>query len=355
MIKASASSLDRIAACPGSHVAEQGLPYKPSDAAAEGTLLHDVMSGQRDTKGLTTAQRRYINYCGEQGRALLAEHVDAEKPEIVKEWYSQARLLDSIVSTKLDFVAWGDTKALVIDWKFGHNPVDRAEVNLQLRPYAIIAAQEKPGIQSVVVAVVQPTVAPEDRVTVAEYTRDDILQAKAEINAILVDAAKPDAPRVPGAHCKYCKALGTTRCPESAEVATTLVPLTKSQVMPVGAELAKFIDAWKIMEPMVKALMEHAREQLQADPSSVPGYELTPDIPIRTLPDVEAAWAAAEAAGITADQFMLACSVSIGPLEEAMRKKFSWRAKDTRAEFGKIMGEAITMETKRGSIKRVKE
>jgi hypothetical protein len=46
--------------------------------------------------------------------------------------------------------------------------------------------------------------------------------------------------------------------------------------------------------------------------------------------------------------------VSIGPLEEAMREKFGWRAKDTKAEFAKIMGEAITMETKRGSIRRSK-
>ncbi len=354
MIKASASSLERIAACPGSHAAEQGLPYKPSDAAAEGTLLHEVMSGARDTKGLKSAQRRYINFCGEQGRSLLAEHVDAEKPEIVKEWYSQARLLDSIVSTKLDFVAWGDTKALVIDWKFGHEAVDRAEVNLQLRPYAIIAAQEKPSTEVVSVAVVQPTVSPEERVTVAQYTREDIQQAKEEVNAILWAASKTDAPRTPGAHCKYCKALGTNRCPESVDVATSLIPLTKAQVMPVGAELAKFVNAWQILKPMGEALMEHAREQLLADPDSIPGWVLTPDIPIRKLNNVDVAWAAAESAGVSAEQFMGACTVSIGPLEEALREKFGWRAKDTRNEFAKIMGEAITMETKRGSVKRAK-
>lgn len=355
MIKASASNLDRIAACPGSYTAEQRMPYKPSDVAAEGTLLHDVMSGQRDTKGLTTGQRRYINYCGEQGRLLLAEHVDSDKPETTKEWYSQARLLDSIVAAKLDFAAWGEKKALVIDWKFGHDPVDRAEVNLQLRPYAIIAAQEKPGIEITTVAIVQPTVAPEDRVTVCQYTREDILQAKEELNAILRTAEQNPDKRIPGAHCRYCKALGTSRCPESVQVAQTLIPLTKAQVMPTGAELAKFVAAWQIMKPMGEALMEHAREQLLADPQSIPGWYLTDDIPIRKLNDVEAAWAAAEAVGITAEQFMAACSVSVTPLEEAMRAKFGWRAKDTKSEFRKIMGDAITMETKRGSIKRVKE
>ena len=352
MIKASASSLDRIAACPGSHAAEQGMPYKPSEAAAEGTMLHDVMSGVRDTKGLTSGQRRYISYCSEQGRALLAEHVDGEKPEVVKEWYAQARLLDHIVSAKSDFTAWGDTKALVIDWKFGREPVDRAEVNLQLRPYAIIAAQEKPAIEVTTVAIVQPAVAPEDRVTVAQYTREDIHQAKAELNYILVAASKADAKRVPGAHCRYCKALGTTRCPESTEQAMALVPLTNAQVMPTGAELAKFIGAWKLMEPMGKVLMEHAREQLQADPDSIPGWYLTDDIPIRSLPDVETAWKAADAAGVTAAEFMAACSVGVGSLEEIMRARFEWRAKDTKGEFNRIMAEALASETKRGSIKR---
>lgn len=355
MIKASASNLDRIAACPGSHAAESGMPYKPSDAAAEGTMLHDVMSGARNTDGLTSGQRRYINYCSEQGKALLAEHVDGEKPEIVKEWYAQVRLLDHIVSAKSDFTAWGEKKALVIDWKFGREPVDRAEVNLQLRPYAIIAAQEKLTIELTTVAIVQPTVAPEDRVTVCQYTREDILTAKEELNEILVAAAKPDAPRIPGPHCRYCKALGTSRCPESREQAMALVPLTNAQVMPVGAELAKFLGMAQLMKPMIETLEEHAREQLLADPASIPGWILTPDIPIRTLPDVETAWAAAEAGGMTPEQFMAACSVSVRSLEDAMREKFGWRAKDTRAEFNALMGSAIVMDTKRGSIKRVKE
>lgn len=318
-------------------------------------MLHDVMSGVRDTKGLTSGQRRYISYCSEQGRALLTEHVDGEKPETTKEWYSQARLLDHIVSAKVDFTAWGETKALVIDWKFGRDPVDRAEVNLQLRPYAIIAAQEKPTIELTTVAIVQPTVAPEDRVTVAQYTRDDIQTAKAELNDILVAASKPDAPRKPGAHCRYCKALGTSRCPESTEQAMSLVPLTNAQVMPTGAELAKFIGAWKLMEPMGKVLLEHAREQLQADPDSIPGWYLTDDIPVRSLPDVETAWAAADAAGVSAQEFMAACSVSVTQLEERMRAKFGWRAKDTKGEFNRIMADALASETKRGSIKRRKE
>lgn len=354
MIKASASNLDRIAACPGSHAAEQGMPYKPSEAAQEGTMLHDVMSGVRDTKGLTSGQRRYISYCSEQGRALLAEHVDAEKPEVVKEWYAQARLLDHIVSAKSDFTAWGETKALVIDWKFGREPVDRAEVNLQLRPYAIIAAQEKPAIELTTVAIVQPTVAPEDRVTVAQYTREDILQAKEQLNDILVVAAKTDAKRTPGAHCRYCKALGTNRCPESTEQAMSLAPLTNAQVMPVGAELAKFLEAKVLLKPMLEALENHAREQLQSDPDSIPGWHLTDDIPIRTLPDVETAWAAADAAGVTAAEFMAACSVGVGALEEKMRAKFGWRAKDTKGEFNRIMADALASETKRGSIKRLK-
>lgn len=353
MLKASASNLDRIAACPGSVKAEAGMPYKPSEAAQDGTILHEVMSGQRNTAGLTSGQRRYINQCGEAGRELIAEHVDGERPEIVKEWYSQVRLYDGIVAAKVDFAAWGETKALVIDWKFGHSPVDRAEVNLQLRPYAVMAAQEKPAIELVTVAIVQPTVAPEDRVTVCQYTREDIRQAREELNAILKAVSEFSDSRIPGEHCRYCKAVGTARCSESADVITAIAPVSDRDILPVGEELSKLLDLAAVLEPQIERLREHARSEIQAG-HQVPGWTLGADFPTRNLPDVEAAWAAAEAAGVTPAEFTRACKVTVGKLEDVLREKFGWRVKDSKSEFGKVMGEAIKMETRRGILRREK-
>lgn len=350
MIKASASSLDRIAACPGSHAAEGRLPDRPSDTSREGTDLHDVMSGG-DRTGLTTGQLWAIQFCEQQDIDLALRHVGKVLSER-REWDSGVRLLDSIIMGKCDRVVWGKDEILVIDYKFGRIDVADATINLQLMAYAIIAAQEERTTQVATVAVVQPNGTLEDRVTVCQYTREDILTAKIELNNILVAASKADAPRIPGAHCRYCKALGTSRCPESTEQAMALVPLTNAQVMPVGAELANFLGMAQLMKPMIETLANHAREQLQADPHSIPGWYLSDDIPIRTLPDVETAWAAAEAAGVTPGQFMAACSVSVTQLEERMRARFEWRAKDTRSEFNRIMESAIQMGTKRGSIKR---
>lgn len=351
MIKVSASTLDRVSVCPGSVKAEQGMPYTESEAAKEGNLLHEVMSGQRSTAGLTSGQRRYINQCGEVGRELIVEHVDSEKPEIVKEWYSQVRLYDGIVSAKVDFAAWGDTKALVIDWKFGHNPVERAEANLQLRPYACMVAQESLTIELVTVAIVQPTVAPEDRVTVCQYTLDDIRQAREELNAILKGVSEHQDTRIPGEHCRYCKAVGTTRCPESASVITEIAPVKDRDILPSGAELAKLLDMAVVLEPQINRLREHARAEIQAG-NAIPGWAVSADFPTRNLPDVEAAWAAAEAAGVTPAEFTRACKVTVGNLEDVLREKFGWRAKDTKAEFSKVMGEAIVMETRRGSLRK---
>lgn len=355
MIKASASSLDRIAACPGSHAAESRLPERNSRDADEGTNLHDVMSGARDRKGLTSGQIWAVEFCERQDQALWLEHVAGLIWDERREWASSAQLLDSIITGKPDRVIWGGNLALVEDYKFGRIEVDHAEINLQLRAYAILAAQENRHHEAVTVAIIQPHATLENRVTVAQYAREDILQAKAELNDILVTASKADAPRRPGAHCRYCKALGTSRCPESTEQAMALAPLTNAQVMPVGAELAKFLEAKVLLKPMLEALDNHAREQLQADPASIPGWYLTDDIPVRKLPDVETAWAAADAAGVTAAEFMAACSVGVGALEEKMRAKFGWRAKDTKDQFDRIMAEALASETKRGSIKRRKE
>ena len=91
MIKASASSLDRIAACPGSHAAESQLPERNSRDADEGTNLHDVMKGVRDRKGLPSGQIWAVEFCERQDQELSLVYVGVMKEER-REKASAARL-----------------------------------------------------------------------------------------------------------------------------------------------------------------------------------------------------------------------------------------------------------------------
>ena len=347
-VKLTASALERYAACPGSHAAEEGLPYEPSRYAAEGTLLHEVMvSG--DTSALTRAQKRLVQICKDAAKELIAEHLPGG---ICKEWlpeaYAQYRLNGGYLSMKIDFVAWTPPVALVTDWKFGYDLVEAAEMNRQLRAYALAAWQEhKEDIETVIVAIVQPTADPLNRVTVAEYSLEDLRQAHDEMQAILDSVRTAIDMRTPSKHCKYCKALGTTRCPEST--AAGLVPIAKRDVMPHGAELGQALNTWQIMKALGPKLEEHAKEEIQAG-NEIPGWHLKPGYPIRTLPNIDRAWERASAAGLEAAEFTSACKVSIGPLQDALTEHYGWSAKEAKAKFAEVMGDAIVMDERGPSL-----
>lgn len=348
MIKIAPSAIERYAACPGAYYAEEGLPWKDSGWNTEGTLLHSAVADDAKWDGLTTEQKRVVSICRAAGRQMLVERVPGNS-KYAHETYLQWTARNFKLSGKMDFAAWDDEQSLVIDWKFGRELVEVAASNLQLRCYAVLMDINYPR-ERAVVAIVQPYAEPERRVTICGYGRKDLDQATMELVQIAKTIEDGKDKRVVGPQCKYCKAAGTQRCPESlqnaVEVAGAELPL------PTGAELAGWLERAKAAESVIEAIKQHAVATLQAG-ASVPGWRLGRSQTIRTLPDAAMAWEQAQFT-VPPEKFTEACKVSVTALQDVMAEHCGWASKEAKDRFNEIMGPALVPVDRRGNLERVK-
>ena len=357
-MKLSASSLERVFACPGSYWAEQGITAEQGAAAAEGELLHKVMAGEA-VVDLNREQKRLIEICKEAGAELRARVFGDRKPAYQIERYIRWSDPETggIVSTKIDCAMIGDSDAVIIDWKFGRNPVDAAEVNHQLRAYALAITREYPELDRITVAIVQPYAERENRITTAMYEREDLGLAAAEFRGLFrvlngMEQKPETRYRNPGEHCRYCKALGTARCPESAEMAQALIPVAHADLMPRGADLAQWLDRCEVASDVVDLIRNHAKAVL-ASGEEIPGWRLKPGRAPRIVPDVSRAWARLDGV-LTPEQFMAACKVNVTPLEEAYGNATGTKGKALGKAFAEVMGDALTTRQDSPTLERVK-
>jgi len=350
VIKLAPSSLERYEACPGSYWAEQGMPWVESEYAEEGNLLHKAMY----TEGmqLSTEHQRLVRICREAGRQLLVDYLKGSN-QFAHESYLPWQTKKFKVSGKLDFMAWDEEAALIIDWKFGREPVEVAESNLQLRAYACLMNIHYPR-ERCVVAIVQPYAEPERRVTVCGYSKRDIELSIEQITEIAAAIETHRELRKPGpSQCRYCKAAATDRCPESRENVSGLVEIVKREVlMPSGEELAGWLDRAKAAESVIQSIKDHAVAELQAG-REVPGWRLGKMQTIRTLPDAAKAWEAASAV-LDPAEFTEACKVTVGALQDVMAEKKRWSSREAKENFNAVMGSALVAGERRGSLERIK-
>lgn len=350
-MKLSPSELERAAACPGSHRAQEGLPWKAGDWAEEGNLLHRVMAGA-SAEGLDREQRHVVRICGEHGASLLARHL-GESDHYLKEWRVTCTIGGTRVSGIMDWAGWrmtaGGANALVIDWKFGRDPVEYADSNLQLRAYAVLAARNIKDTARVVVAVVQPRAEVERQVTECEYLPDDLKAAEEQISLIAEICADPNAARIPGDHCRYCRACGTDRCAESTAQLVKIQP-EPLLPMPTGAALAELLDKAKAAEAVIARLRDHAEAEI-ASGHEVPGWAMAKNPSWRTVPDVSAAWEKLQAMMEPAD-FMQLCRVSVTDIQNAIAEKEGLSQVRAKARLSELLGPAIVMQDRGSSLKR---
>lgn len=366
LIRISPSSIERVVACPGSHAAEAQCQkgWESSAAAEEGQLLHAAIRPdfpEEKQKALTFEQKRVLGVAKAHARRLVMEHLGTLQPKATWEARAQMSICDiGILSGVVDWSGTvADGRCLVIDWKFGRATVAEATDNLQMMCYALLLkACIVENVDTVVVALVQPTVEFDRQVTTAIYHLEDIEVARQRVEEIARAAADPAAKRTPGDHCRYCKALGSELCPESAEEATAVAGFARADLLPTGIHLGEWLDRANIAQKVVDMLKDHAKAELAAG-RRIPapdGYEyvMSADIPIRTLPDPTKAWEQVQHA-LKPKEFMAVCKVGVGDLQAAMQEHFAWPSKIAKAQFNDLMGDAIVMDKKSGSLKKLKD
>lgn len=349
----SASSMERLALCPGSFLLEVEHGEKStSDDAALGNRIHDWLAWKRAP--LLPEEQELADLCNWQTSELFTEwcnsHPGAVNTETVREerlWARDADGLDRTWSGKPDFVAViecddGKRRALVVDYKTGRGDVTQAAGNMQLRALAVLVAEEF-SAQEVRVAIVQPLVG---RPTVCDYDDIALAVAKVEIDSVVKRAMTPGQERKPSpAACKYCSAKAA--CPEGRNLALAMAqPLAREGgvILMTPEEMAGFLHAARAAEAIIESVRDKARRMLEADEKAIPGWRLKPGVARESITDPQKVFDRVAALGATGTQFLAAVTVAKGKLEGIVRELTGDKGKALKARLDDILDGAT--ETK---------
>lgn len=262
---------------------------------------------------------------------------------------------------------WPRVKVLaIIDKKFGRKEVTSAESNLQLRCYATMA--EKPWKPNLcIVAINQPRLPFEDRVTMGEYTPAQIQASRDQINAIWDASHNPDgspredAPRFADAQeqCRYCRAK--LKCDAyTAKYGWMSLPASDGKDAFVGrlAEIPDFklAQVWeaivfsKIVEGSAKA---EIIKRIEA--GGMPMFELKDTGNTSTINDTPKALKLLRSYGLTDEQIMLCAKLTKGDLAEKIRDHEKCTIAASKKKLNQVLEPVLTVTPKSPSIQSVNE
>lgn len=366
----SASNIFRRALCKGSHHAEAGRKNNDNPYSIEGTLLHklDAEPNPEEEAKLTTEQRDTLA-AGREGddhifRALhtskqIDEHESFDEGNEREFWLKQG--LRRFFPGHCDrWRYYPRLKILVIiDKKYGRGDVPAAEINLQLRSYAVMGADVF-DCDHVLVAINQPRVRFEDRLSIAEYTRADITAARAELIQIWNDCQPEDAPRTASEEaCLNC--LAKVDCDAYREKYEWLeVPSHQGRDIFAG-KLRSLTDdeldsVWRAIT-FAKRVEADAKEEILArkEAGGMPMYEVEDTGSTSTINDPVQALALLRTAGLS-DQEIVACA-TFGKeklAEKLHAKKRLPGIQAAKRELGKILTPCLTITKKKPSLMRIR-
>lgn len=327
----SASGAERYALCPGSFMAERGLPDTTSEDAERGNRIHAWLAGED------------VTLAGEDSE--LAERCKTQREKLVDSTFPahiasscEVRLWAHGWSGKADFVATSSSPrmALVADYKTGRGEVAASASNLQLRALAVLVSRLRPDVERVRVAIIQPLASPEP--LTCDYEREDLERAADEIQALMDRVQDNGQPRIPSPKaCQYCKANGTDRCPESRAVVKELVVAGGGKELMSPETLGAFLVACKQAEQTIAKARELARSML-AQGVKIPGWTLKQGRTVETITAPGVVFDRWCREGLNPETFQKAVSITKSALTEALATE---RPTESNAEMKRTVARLI--------------
>jgi len=345
----SCSQLYRVFLCPGSvRLSEVSPESPPSEAASEGTMLHKCLSETYNPKLLTEEQNRCIDFVATQTEELIKLVFGEHRPHIEREVEFKRH---GEYWGRCDFLAHRGGTVLIIDPKFGTVPVDRAEDNWQLRGYAI-GSMDYVFTNKVFGAIIQPRAPAEIRCTIAEYDLDALYKVGDIIVRQLAIAQQPDAPLNPSEKaCQYCPAKPI--CPAVKNMVNELEQIRHGSGILAPSVMADYLTKARIVAKVCESIEYHALEMAKKN-GGLPGYKLKDGRRMRKVTDANACY---NALGdkIKPFDFVKACKVQIGELEEIFKQKTGLKGVAAKNELEHTLIDAHCLEITNGNQTLVKE
>lgn len=266
------STASRQLACPAwtNLAAEAPQIERTTPAAERGTRLHEIM------------ERLYLGE--DTGLAALADLSEAESPDdqdaLVLAWQMTEATLDELcideyecetfltaaedIGGSADMEGWGEGVYLILDYKFGYQPVKSPD---QFLFYMMCARAEDrlKGATRLVAAVVQPAVS--ETALLFEFSHEDLDAFEARYMASVQETRVGVCVGRPGPHCQFCPAavysceakrnqaqafmqLDTSRLAEAMDMVAEM----KAHIKHIEAETFATLEAghpvagWKLVE-----------------------------------------------------------------------------------------------------------
>lgn len=319
---------------------EAAAPVPPESAdASEGTMLHKAVNGVCGPNDPTLTD--------EQFRAI--EEVKRLELGLARQVFGDAQFAQETeveldcggITGHADLVCYNKSLALVVDRKFGRDPVTSAESNWQLRAYAVGVANRY-DCKRILAAIVQPRLSAEQRVTLVEYGLGDIVQSIADVAAVLSACNDPCEPTPSAEACRYCRARGTCPALHAAEAS-----LVASE--PAHLTLANAAEMWAkaaLVQRKLDAITDQIREMVMAEHSAgrtVPGLTVKDGAMVRQITNAQAAF---DALSLPPETFIKACKVSVADLEKLHKEATGGKGKAHREAFEAALTAAGCLELK---------
>lgn len=341
--------------CAGRHLAQKGIPEKPSEDSVFGTAIHDEMAGKTHLP-LTTEQEG------------IAESMQAIEKKVLAVFYPNVvGMVDPPMRERRLWIQWADGlkhsgqvdvafligyRALIGEYKSLPGDVPVSPTNLQLRDQAVLLATNIPGLKEIGVYVNQPLVTHSPEITI--YQVADLDRARDDLYRRVSASNQKGAPRVAGElQCKFC--LAKPGCPEHDKFVKALIPVVQS---PMGVAVkdwtpeqrTKFMDRAGIAEKWLGECYEQLREMMIKDPKSIPGYVLKEGRNNPTIINPGAVFANFKAKGGTEADFLEAVVVGKGKLAEALKKVTKLKGNALEKATEACIGDNVTVTKNRPSI-----
>lgn len=334
--KPSASSMDRLAHCPGSANAQAAYSEPEADSdtadvATEGDEIHaalatgDFSDLEDDAEEIAQRQESMRKRILAKWQASLPDP-DAPFTEYREQrfWIKSGEKL--IASAQVDYAAVSGADALVIDYKTGFKAVTHSSGNYQIRTQAVALWRSLPGIKRVRGAVAAFRFVEQE--TVVDYKLRDLISAEKEIKFFVWRSTKLDAERVPGPWCDYCKAKAD--CREAASKALLPVPMTsrlpsvEEQDLAVAVSQMSLVDLAymharrSLAEKVFTAIANRLRNTPREDLATV-GLKITPGKARISRTNISGAFKALKDAGLvdaSSGEFQACCDFVVGRISE---------------------------------------
>lgn len=348
-----ASKIGLISLCPGSHQLSAAVPdaydLKESDAAAMGTTLHACMAAEDPYEhGVSLGLGDYE--LGRLSRAMdwedsclktfIAGHPAADFHTAAEHEFPVIALdgvpVELHPTGHADRAVWNDEHGLVLDFKFGRNPLEREILAPQLLCYAAGMLEEHPGLVSVEVVAYHTE---EDAEYYEVVNRSDLQAIKDRLAAVIM-ATQEKAPLFrPGRlQCQHCPANGI--CDVAHREMRQLVRFAGRALAEKSPEdRARFADMCKLVRGLADTGLDAVKAQLQAAPDSIPGWRLK-ERQVRSIEKPESVAIAIES-WVSAADLLATSRPSITKLEAVFADHYTAAEGGTKKDAKQVLGKLI--------------